>query len=220
MRSPLVFQPLEAELEAVAPYLRGTVLNAGCGGRDISAFLYRCGASTVHHCDLEGSVPGMFRCSLSAIPLRDMSYDAVVCNAVLEHVARHDMVLRELRRVLKPGGHLILSVPFLQPFHACPSDFRRFTAEGLRELADVHGLEVVGILPVHSLAQTVSWIVWEALSERRSRALQGLLWVPLHVWCRRSQATDARLRRNANTFQLIARRPPAEAPGADADSRR
>jgi SAM-dependent methyltransferase len=207
MRSPLVFQPLERELEPIRPYLTGMVLNAGCGGRDIRAFLRSCGARTVHQCDLEAASPGTIRCSLSAIPLRDLSYDAVICNAVLEHVARLDLVLPELRRVLKPGGHLIVSVPFLQPFHACPSDYRRFTAEGLRELAEIYRLDVMRILPVHSLAQTVSWIVWEALSERRSQALRRLLWMPLHVWCRVSRHTDHKLYRNANTFQLVARRP-------------
>ena len=57
------------------------------------------------------------------------------CDAVLEHVRNPALVMSEIRRVLAPGGYAHLVVPFCHPFHEYPRDFRRFTRDGLRELA-------------------------------------------------------------------------------------
>lgn len=62
----------------------------------------------------------------------DESYDVVVCNAVLEHVASPEQAIGELRRVLRPGGRIWVEVPFNQPYHAAPADFWRVTPSGLR----------------------------------------------------------------------------------------
>ena len=49
--------------------------------------------------------------SASAIPLRDQSVDVVVSFETIEHVAEHEQMMSEIRRVLKPGGTLIISTP-------------------------------------------------------------------------------------------------------------
>ena len=137
----------------------------------------------------------------------DTSYDAIICNAVLEHVGPVDEIMRELHRLLRPGGHLVLTIPFLQPYHPCPGDFRRFARDGMVQLAGQHLFEVVNLLPVHSMAQTITWILWECLEEKRMRTTQLLLKLPLLLWCRLSQRTDFGLRQNANAFQAVLRKP-------------
>ena len=104
MRSPIRYQSLEAELAPHVGHLRGRVLNAGCGARDITAFLEANGADSVTHCDLDARLPGALRCDLGRVPLADASFDSALCNAVLEHVRCPDEVMSELRRLLKPGG--------------------------------------------------------------------------------------------------------------------
>jgi SAM-dependent methyltransferase len=69
------------------------------------------------------------------LPFPDGIFQRVECDAVLEHVRDPGNVMREIRRVLAPGGYVHLVTPFCHPFHEYPKDFRRFTVDGLKELA-------------------------------------------------------------------------------------
>lgn len=64
----------------------------------------------------------------------DESFDAVIIQAVLEHVKYPDTVVKEVSRVLKQGGYVYAEIPFMQGFHASPNDFSRFTHEGIDNL--------------------------------------------------------------------------------------
>ena len=75
------------------------------------------------------------------LPFRAAVFQRVECDAVLEHVRRPERVMREIERVLQPGGYAHLVTPFCHPFHEYPKDYRRFTPDGLKELAG--GLDVV-----------------------------------------------------------------------------
>jgi SAM-dependent methyltransferase len=66
------------------------------------------------------------------------SFDAVLCTQVLEHVADVDHILGEIVKCLKPGGMLIVAVPFIYQEHGTPHDFRRFSQYGLRNLLEPH----------------------------------------------------------------------------------
>jgi SAM-dependent methyltransferase len=69
------------------------------------------------------------------LPFPDGLFLRVECDAVLEHVRQPERVLREIQRVLSPGGYVHLVTPFCHPFHEYPKDYRRFTPDGLKELA-------------------------------------------------------------------------------------
>jgi len=101
-----------------------------------------------------GRAPGGYvNLDLFAVPGVDVAADAeqfpfpadffqrVECDAVLEHVRNPERVMQEIRRVLVPGGYAHLVTPFCHPFHEYPKDYRRFTLDGLREIAC--GMEVV-----------------------------------------------------------------------------
>lgn len=69
------------------------------------------------------------------LPFPDTVFTRIECDAVLEHVENPESVMREMERVLAPGGFLHLVTPFCHPFHEYPRDFRRFTIDGLVQLA-------------------------------------------------------------------------------------
>lgn len=70
---------------------------------------------------------------LTALPMADASIDAIICTEVLEHCADPFAAMREMERVLKLGGLLLVTSPFLWPYHGIDGeypDFWRFTHEG------------------------------------------------------------------------------------------
>jgi len=205
MKSPIVFQTLEEELKPVLKYLHGRVLNAGCGSRDISSFLLRNGATSVEQCDVKTHIPGAIIADLAQVPFPDNRYDTILCNAVLEHAQFPDKVMQELRRILKPDGTLVLCIPFMQPYHPAP-DYRRYSREGMLELARIHEFEAVEILPVHTLAQTITWIWWSCLDEKHNRVQKALFWLPFYVWGRLSHHTDTSLQYQSNSYQMVLRK--------------
>ena len=75
----------------------------------------------------------------------DRSFDTVFCNQVLEHVDDPLAALREAHRVLRPGGTLILGVPFYFYLHGLPHDYFRFTEPGVRRLLSQAGFEALEI---------------------------------------------------------------------------
>jgi SAM-dependent methyltransferase len=202
---PVHFQPLESELAPVTRYFRGRMLNAGCGDRDISAWLRSLGVGDLVNCDIASSLPGAVISPLESMPFATASFDSVLCNAVLEHVEKVDEVVAELARVLKVGGHAVIAVPFLQPYHRCPRDFRRYTAEGLVALGEQAGLEAVEVNPVHGAAQTIGWILW-AIAEEKGRLFRAVVRPLIFWWTRLSMRTDRRIVHNANTYQIVFRR--------------
>ncbi len=77
-----------------------------------------------------------FASSATDLPLSDGSVDIVLSLELLEHVPEPAAVLREIARVLKPGGTAIFSVPSAVPRHD-HNDYWRFTAQGLDTLGSV-----------------------------------------------------------------------------------
>jgi len=77
------------------------------------------------------------------LPLRDNSVDTVLCTEVLEHVPEPDFLMQEIRRVLKPGGCLLVTVPQIWYLHHQPHDYRRYTKHGLEYLFKKYRFKVL-----------------------------------------------------------------------------
>lgn len=76
----------------------------------------------------------------------DQSYDLVLCTQVLEHCDDPWRAAGEIRRILAPGGHAVISVPHVWFYHPHPRDHWRFTQQGIARLAQVSGLEPLVLL--------------------------------------------------------------------------
>lgn len=83
-----------------------------------------------------------YTCDLSAIPVEDQRYDAILFNQVMEHLPEPAAVLDELFRVLKPTGKLIYSGPLFFEEHEEPYDFYRYTQYGIRHLFQQAGFVI------------------------------------------------------------------------------
>ena len=77
------------------------------------------------------------------LPFTDNEFDSILCTEVLEHVNDVEESLDELYRVLKPGGKLLVTTPFICVEHENPHDYRRFTMNGLKQIIKKKGFEIV-----------------------------------------------------------------------------
>lgn len=81
------------------------------------------------------------------LPFGDESFDVVLCTEVLEHCPDPPAVMREVSRVLRPGGRAFVTTPFMIPLHEMPYDYYRYTPSALEALAEQAGLTALSIKP-------------------------------------------------------------------------
>lgn len=79
------------------------------------------------------------------IGIANDAFDCAICTSVLEHLEEPEIALRECFRVIKPGGRVIYSVPFIWHLHEEPRDYYRFSKYGLQYLFEKVGFEILEI---------------------------------------------------------------------------
>jgi 2-polyprenyl-3-methyl-5-hydroxy-6-metoxy-1,4-benzoquinol methylase len=158
---------------ALVPRLRdhasGKLLDAGCGAMPFKASVEDL-VEGYRSIDIERKVPDVdFVGDLQDMKAMDAeSYNVVLCTEVLEHVPQPEKLIAEVRRILKPRGKFILSVPHLSRLHEEPFDYYRFTKHGLQFLLDQNGFSVLEIVPTGSL--------FSFLGHQVSTVLVGSTW--------------------------------------------
>lgn len=143
LTADLVASHYQTSLEKFAA---GRLLDLGCGKvplfdayrHFVSEVFCVDWAHSVHqnqHLDLE--------CDLAqSLPFPDARFDTIILSDVLEHVPEPALLFAEMARVLAPGGHVFLNVPFFYWLHEEPNDYYRYTEFALRRFARAAGLHL------------------------------------------------------------------------------
>lgn len=135
LQAATIWRDLGREL----PSAYGTVLDVGCGAQPYRRLL----PSHVHYIGIDTSdagnhfgyqAPDTLYFSGVRWPVGDESVDLVLCSEVLEHVSEPGIFLSEMYRCLRPGGRVLLTVPFAARWHFIPYDYWRYTPAGLKQL--------------------------------------------------------------------------------------
>ena len=149
---------LKEALEDVAPLAHGRLLDVGCGAKPYED-LFRAHVTSyvgVEYRDTFSETAASSTATTGGkgpdhyydggrMPFDDGAFDTVVSFQVLEHTPDPEGLLREMARVLKKDGLLILTAPFSFRLHEEPHDYFRFTPHGLRFLCDKVGFDVRSI---------------------------------------------------------------------------
>jgi len=133
---------LENSLRQCVPFIRGRLLDVGCGQRPYEKTFFASATQYIGADYLSDRSRPDVVCSATALPFPENEFDTVASTEVLEHVGEPLVALNEMRRVLKPGGYLILSTPMYWPRHDLPYDFFRYPYDGLLHLVKASGLDL------------------------------------------------------------------------------
>ncbi len=162
--------------------ISGKVLDIGGGGGHAShyRFLSIAKGTTLQTVDIVSRQGTDFVLDITKekVPLPDESQDYVLLFNILEHVNQHDAMLSEVGRLLRQGGKLMGTIPFLINVHPDPHDYVRFTAEALEALFSRNGfvvreLEPIGRGPFLAAYEQLDMLIWTPLH---------LLFLPV-IWC-------------------------------------
>jgi SAM-dependent methyltransferase len=121
-------------------FVNCTVLDVGCGTMPYKSFFATRGARYLG-ADIDGT-PDVLIDAQGALPLSNESVDFVVSFQVLEHVRNVAAYLGSIRRVLKAGGRMFLSTHGVWPYHPHPTDYWRWTRDGLLVTLEDAGFKV------------------------------------------------------------------------------
>lgn len=116
------------------------------------------------------------------LPVKEKCFDVVICTEVLEHVPYPHQILAEIARVLKSGGNLLLTAPFLYHIHAHPYDYGRYTDTYWIESLNSVGFETHEITK-HGLYFSVMIDNWrQAIKAHKVESIRGRIFVKLNKW--------------------------------------
>lgn len=176
-----------ATIDWVGANAYGKVLDIGCADRWIQLYLPKgCDYIALDYPptggEMYGARPDVFG-DAAKLPFADACIDTILLLEVMEHLRHPAQALSEIARVLKPGGQLLLTIPFLYPVHDAPHDYQRYTCYGLAREIEAAGLEPGVVEPSLGTAESGALVFALALggmaSEAVARRSLALLLLPV-----------------------------------------
>ncbi len=181
----LIHTQVIAALVRARPHAHGDLLDVGCGDKPFARW-FRGHVTTYLGSDLAASrYLGAARPEVFAraeqLPFRAGSFDTVLGLSMLDHLPEPSRLLDEARRVLRPGGVLLLEFPQMVPLHDEPHDYLRFTRFGATWLLERSGFEPLEVIPIGGLSTRVGLSCIAALNRLNRGPTRVLTELPVRV---------------------------------------
>ena len=126
--------------------VRGDVIDVGCGRCKYKGLIS--GSSQVKSytgVDFYATQADVIADLNKKFPIEDNKFDTAICISVIEHLLEPQNALSEIARILKPNGYLLLSTPWIYPYHGEPNDYFRYSGDCLKYLLEKAGFEIVSV---------------------------------------------------------------------------
>jgi SAM-dependent methyltransferase len=137
--------------DAASKYFCGRMLEIGCGAKEksllVGEFVNQHIGLDIESCQHDRSNIDVFAPAYQ-IPFENKSFDCILNTAVLEHLEEPEKALTEAYRVLKTGGHVLYTIPFIWHLHEEPRDFYRYSKYGIEYLFKKTGFEILELRPL------------------------------------------------------------------------
>ena len=171
-------------LELNANFLSGKLLDFGCGSKPYEKLFKN--LNNYVGVEVSGNKENLksdIYYNGIALPFADNTFDSVLCTEVFEHVEQLDYVIIELYRVLKPGGRMIVTTPFMCVEHEMPYDFRRFTLNGLINFMKKNNFKILKSQKLlnnfHVFFQTLNFYIYKVFLKKKTKFLRYLVYFGL-----------------------------------------
>ena len=170
---------------AIPKFVKGSLLDLGCGNVPLYKF-YKDKVQNITCVDWASSLHNLEHLDISCdlnqnLPIASDSFDIVICSDVLEHIKDPFNLFKEINRVLKPGGYLLLNYPFIYGIHEDPHDYLRYTEYFIRDLTKTFELEVVECFRFGNLIDILEHVVVRILDRIRFTKPISFLWCKLFI---------------------------------------
>ena len=145
-----------------ARYLKGKMLDFGCGSKpyknifNVDEYIGLDFENTGH--SHENEQIDIFYDGLN-IPFPNNSFDSILCSEVFEHLFNLEYTLKELNRVLKPGGHIVITCPFVWNEHEVPFDYARYTLFSLSDLLERNNFKIIKKEKIGNFITTITQMI-------------------------------------------------------------
>jgi len=154
---------LYKSVKDLAPLLSGKVMDFGCGAKPYKDLFTN--ASSYTGVDIQVSGHSHVNEHIDVyydgkhLPFENNSFDNIFSTEVFEHVFNIDDILPEINRVLKTGGQLLITCPFVCPEHEKPYDYARYTSFGIKHLLEKHGFKITEQIKTGNYFETTAQLI-------------------------------------------------------------
>lgn len=191
-------------LQSAMPHMSGDLLDIGCGCMPYEPLLTAPPSRVTRYIGLDLPETTYSKPDVAwdgcRMPFGDASFDCALATEVFEHCPDPEAVMREAHRVLKPGGLLVFTVPFLWPLHCAPNDAYRYTPFALQRHLENAGFSAIDIRALGgwdaSLAQMMGLWVRRRWMPPVYRAVLSRLMAPAVAWLARHDEPPSDFFRN------------------------
>jgi SAM-dependent methyltransferase len=155
----LIYNVSDSWLNVLKVHFTGTLYDLGCGESPYKTWLLN-HADQYIGVDWSGSyhetTADIVANLNEPLPIENEVADTVLSLSVMEHLSEPQVMLKEANRILKPGGGLVLQVPWQWWIHEAPYDFFRYTPYGLQLLLERAGFQDICIQPQAGFFTTIT----------------------------------------------------------------